>query len=214
MKGLWIKDIRGLIKYKTLFLCLTVCMVAVYAMLGLENMLLFVGMIFSLGYITSIFFNDEQDGANSFLFTLPFTRKQYVQEKYMFGIVSLLFNTIFFGSLVILVRSVRTGLFSSLSFMEILIPLWVTFFFLAIQLLICFKFGVEKGRFIFVGLLTSVCCLMAYILSEHEEYYQIFFEHVMRKKELYFCLFTVIVIVILTISYMLSVKIVEKKEYS
>lgn len=214
MKGLWIKDIRSLLKYKILFFCLTALMVIVYGMLEIENMLLFVGMTSSLVFITSVFCNDEQDGASSFLFTLPFTRKQYVQEKYMFGIVSLLFSTIFFSSLVILVRSVRTGLFSSLSLMEILMSLWVLCVFLAIHLFICFKFGVEKGRFILVGLLTSVCWLMAYILSEYEERYQIFFENIMRKKELYICLFTMIVIVILIISYIFSVKIVEKKEYS
>lgn len=214
MKGLWIKDIRGLLKYKTRFFLSTIGIAILYGIMGLESLLLYFGVFVSLGYMTTILLNDEQDGASSFLFTLPFSRKQYIQEKYMFGIVNSLCNTIFFGSATILIRSVRTGLFSSIVFGEIMVTLLLVFFLIAIQLPICLKFGVEKGRYICAVSVGIFFSLVGYLLSIHVESYQIFFEHIIRKKELYFCLFAVIVIIILTISYMISVKIVEKKEYS
>lgn len=214
MKGLWIKDIRGLLKYKTMIFVSTIGMSVFYGIMGLESLLLYYGIFTSLGAMTTVLWYDEQDGASSFLFTLPFIRKQYVQEKYMFGIVSGLCNIAFFGSATILIRSVRNGSFSNIVFGEIMFALLLVFFLIAIQLPICFKVGVEKGRYILVVLVSILFALIGYLVSLHVEYYQIFFENVIRKKELYICLFSVIAIVILIISYMLSVKIVEKKEYS
>lgn len=185
-----------------------------YGMMGLESLLLYFGIFTSLGYMTTVLLNDEQDGVSSFLFTLPFIRKQYVQEKYMFGIVSALCNTVFFGSATILIRSVKTGLFSNIVFGEMMVTLLLAFFLIAIQLPICFKVGVEKGRYICTVLVGILFALIGYLLSLNTEYYTIIFDHILRKKELYFCLFTMISIVMLIISYMLSVKIVEKKEYS
>lgn len=213
MKGLWIKDIRSLLKCKIMFFVSTIGVAVLYGIMGLESLLLYFGVFASLVYMTTVLVNDEQDGVSSFLFTLPFIRKQYVQEKYMFGIVNSLCNTIFFGSATILIRSVRTGLFSSITFGEIMVTLLLAFFLIAIQLPIYFKVGVEKGRYICAVSVGILFAFVGYLLSIHEEYYQIFFEHVMRKKELYFCLFPVIATVLLIISYMISVKIVEKKEY-
>lgn len=214
MKGLWIKDIRSLLKCKRMLFLSTIGILFFYGMMGLESLLLYFGIFASLGYMTTVLLNDEQDGVGSFLFTLPFIRKQYVQEKYMFGIVSGLCNTVFFGSATILIRSVKTGLFSNIVFGEMMVTLLLALFLVAIQLPICFKVGVEKGRYICAVSVGILFALIGYLVSLHDEYYQIFFENIVRKKELYICLFTMIVIVILIISYIFSVKIVEKKEYS
>ena len=93
MKGMLIKDFR-ILKYqgKTLFLMLLVVAV-------LMNLITDVGPTFIVGYITIIFSlftvttvsYDEFDNCYLFLMTLPVTRKNYVNEKYLFALLSIIF---------------------------------------------------------------------------------------------------------------------------
>src|SRR5699024_11424520 len=93
MKGMLIKDFR-ILKYqgKTLFLMLLVVAV-------LMNLITDVGPTFIVGYITIIFSlftvttvsYDEFDNCYLFLMTLPVTRKKYVNEKYLFALLSIIF---------------------------------------------------------------------------------------------------------------------------
>lgn len=91
MKGMLIKDFRLLINQgKSLLLMLLV--VAIFM-----NFITDVGPAFIVGYITIIFSlftattisYDEFDNCYLFLMTLPITRKKYVNEKYVFALLSI-----------------------------------------------------------------------------------------------------------------------------
>ena len=91
MKGMLIKDFR-LLKNQGKALLLMLFAVAVFM-----NFITDVGPSFIVGYITIIFSlftattisYDEFDNCYIFLMTLPITRKKYVDEKYVFALVSI-----------------------------------------------------------------------------------------------------------------------------
>lgn len=91
MKGMLIKDFR-LLKNQGKSLLLMLLVVAIFM-----NFTTDVGPAFIVGYITIIFSlftattisYDEFDNCYLFLMTLPITRKKYVNEKYVFALLSI-----------------------------------------------------------------------------------------------------------------------------
>ncbi len=91
MKGMLIKDFR-LLKNQGKSLLLMLLVVAIFM-----NLITDVGPAFIVGYITIIFSlftattisYDEFDNCYLFLMTLPITRKKYVNEKYVFALLSI-----------------------------------------------------------------------------------------------------------------------------
>ena len=91
MKGMLIKDFR-LLKNQGKSLLLRLLVVAIFM-----NFITDVGPAFIVGYITIIFSlftattisYDEFDNCYLFLMTLPITRKKYVNEKYVFALLSI-----------------------------------------------------------------------------------------------------------------------------
>ena len=93
MKGMLIKDFR-ILRHQGKVLFLMLLVVAVFM-----NLITDVGPTFIVGYITIIFSlftvttvsYDEFDNCYLFLMTLPVTRKNYVNEKYLFALLSIIF---------------------------------------------------------------------------------------------------------------------------
>ena len=91
MKGMLIKDFR-LLKNQGKSLLFMLLVVAIFM-----NFITDVGPAFIVGYITIIFSlftattisYDEFDNCYLFLMTLPITRKKYVNEKYVFALLSI-----------------------------------------------------------------------------------------------------------------------------
>ena len=91
MKGMLIKDFR-LLKNQGKSLLLMLLVVAIFM-----NFITDVGPAFIVGYITIIFSlftattisYDEFDNCYLFIMTLPVTRKKYVNEKYVFALLSI-----------------------------------------------------------------------------------------------------------------------------
>ena len=91
MKGMLIKDFR-LLKNQGKSLLLMLLVVAIFM-----NFITDVGPAFIVGYITIIFSlftattisYDEFDNCYLFIMTLPVTRKKYVNEKYIFALLSI-----------------------------------------------------------------------------------------------------------------------------
>ena len=114
MKGLLIKDIRLLKGQSTILLALLV-LVAVF--MGVVSD---VSSFFVVAYIT-IFFSifvastisyDEYDNGYLFLMTLPVTRKKYVNEKYIFGILISIFAWcvgMAAGTVLMIAQGAKTG---------------------------------------------------------------------------------------------------------
>lgn len=87
MKGLLIKDFK-LMKNQKSFLILMLA-ASVYVTFALENasfIIAYMTFLYCIFVISTISY-DEFDNGYAFLFTLPFSRKEYAIEKYFFGML-------------------------------------------------------------------------------------------------------------------------------
>ena len=85
MRGLICKDLRLMLVQKNFFIMLA--FVAFVCMAALDDpafVVMYVTLIFT-SFLLSTMSYDEFDNGYPFLFTLPITRKLYVQEKYVLG---------------------------------------------------------------------------------------------------------------------------------
>lgn len=98
MKGLLIKDFKLLKGQKNFFMAITaISIIMIIVSPGTSFPIGFLGFVGALFSLSSISY-DEFDNGNAFLFSLPITRKDYVLEKYIFGLIlgimSLLLGTV------------------------------------------------------------------------------------------------------------------------
>lgn len=86
MKGLYIKDLKLMKNQKSFFL--VIGLLAIFFTVTQTNSIFvisYVTIVSSMFVISSISY-DEFNNGNTFLFTLPISKKTYVKEKYLLGI--------------------------------------------------------------------------------------------------------------------------------
>ena len=173
MKGMLIKDFR-ILKYqgKTLFLMLLVVAV-------LMNLITDVGPTFIVGYITIIFSlftvttvsYDEFDNCYLFLMTLPVTRKKYVNEKYLFALLSIIFAWcagIVLGIILMIVQP--SGEVDAADwFGTCLGYIFTAWIFVSVMLPLRLKFDAEKARYANLIMIAAVA-IAAFLISNAIEY--------------------------------------------
>ena len=165
MRGLLEKDLRLLMHSKQTF----VFSLALAVVLGVTQKSTFI-----LGYLTffisailvSTLSYDEMDHGFAFLFTLPINRKIYVREKYVFCMGGAVIVWSLMMMLYVIILNVRDtpaaiseDVLNGLSFLPIII------FFLSLLIPMQLKFGVEKSRFVMIGVSIFVG-MMIYFLAE------------------------------------------------
>lgn len=169
MKGLLLKDLYQMIKYCKTFLLIDVVFLA--SSFFLEESAMFVNfpVIFSGILPLTLLSYDERTGWSNYCGTLPYSEKQIVSAKYLFGLIIQLLTVI----VVIGAVYVRGFVFDGYDFIENLSVIGIIFMISllcpALCLPLCFKFGTEKGRiayFIIIALLMGVCMAMYDTLSE------------------------------------------------
>ena len=171
------------------------------------------GALFSLSSISY----DEFDNGNAFLFSLPITRKDYVLEKYIFGLIS----GIMFLLLGTVISLVVIGITKTGSFNEIFLTAGSLFptilLILSIMLPFILKFGGEKGRIAIIGVMGLIF-VIGLLLIKTTEYLGIDLYVLINKLPkfeplVYIILFLLFSVVILGISYLISLTILKKKEF-
>ena len=171
---------------------------------------------FSLFSLSSISY-DEFDNGNAFLFSLPITRKDYVLEKYIFGLIS----GIMFLLLGTVISLVAIGITKTGSFNEIFLTAGSLFptilLILSIMLPFILKFGGEKGRIAIIGVMGLIF-VIGLLLIKTTEYLGIDLYDLINKLPkfeplVYIILFLLFSVVILGISYLISLTILKKKEF-
>ena len=87
MKGLLIKDFKLMLMQKSFFIIIIVvaCLISISSQ-DPTFMIGFITLILSLFTVSTISY-DEFDNGYPFLLTLPFSRKTYVLEKYVYGLI-------------------------------------------------------------------------------------------------------------------------------
>lgn len=222
MKGMLIKDFR-LLKNQGKTLLLMLFIVAIFM-----NFITDVGPSFIVGYITIIFSlftittisYDDFDNCYLFLMTLPITRKKYVNEKYLFALISIIFTWcigIVLGSVLLIVQSsvevdAADWLCTCLGY---IFTAWIL---VSVMLPIRLKFDSEKARYANF-ILIAVVFIVAFLASKASGYLPAEIVETAKKWFLGMSeagilgLFAGITAAIAIISYVCSRRIMAKKEF-
>lgn len=210
MKGLLIKDISLMLNQRRFFLFILAFAVVITVLTNSATFAIgyttFLGGLFA---VTTINY-DELENGFSFLFTLPISRKEYALEKYIFGSV-VGAGCCLFATLLALVSNWLLNLGQAT---EIIITAFFTYalllFFLALVHPLHFRFSSEKARMV---LLILIAAGIGFSFSLGTM-------GILDGKSLttfasgmgLIALVTVLTLC-LAVSYMLSVRILNKKEF-
>lgn len=169
MKGLLLMDFKFL-KRQRKFLLIVGLLVLVF--LFNKDMSSFgvsyATMLFGIFAINSIYY-DEANNGNAFLFTLPFSRKEYVFSKYLFGMIMgggawLLSSLIGIGYLSMANTGINIAEWFAINAVSLILLLVMLSFMFPIQ----FKFGMEKSRLVMIILFILVFMLINLFAGEDQ----------------------------------------------
>lgn len=204
MIGLIKKDLFTLKKQLIIMIFFVVFYGALsFAQPGYYSMFAYMITLFSIFVpMTSLGYDDRSEW-NKYALTMPVTRKQLVYSKYLLSILAIAITGVLCLALSLLLdKSINTE-----SLVTIASSLSIGIIFTSINLPFNLRFGVEKSRFIIIGLF-GIPTVLIVILSKanislpSEE----FILKLLRFLPL-------LAVALLIISILVSVSIVEKKEY-
>lgn len=218
MKGLLIKDFYLLKHMKQGFLMIVLLCIGFGFIYESPTFLIsYMTLMTSIFMLSTIGF-DEQDNGMSFLFSMPVSRKGYVKEKYVFGIlvtcISMIVVTLF-SCVIFRVRNI------GYHFEEIggtMLGSFVTaMLVLAVMIPIQIKFEAEKSR---VALMIAMGCafLLAFLLVKLAKMVEFDVSAVMDRitaagPAVMVGIGCIAAVVLVGISMMISMHIMKKKEF-
>lgn len=156
---------------------------------------------------------DEFDNGYPFLFTLPITKKTYVIGKYIFCLLGDMAGWVISVIIYAGCRIAKGNVFTANELMEAISFIPVVGLITAIMLPLQLKFGAEKSRQVLAVIVGGSMALgyMGMKLLPDRLQVPAFILEISDFTAM--AIFMVISLVILFISYMLSIHIMEKKEY-
>lgn len=220
MKGLLIKDFQ--LSFLNIRMLVVLCFVSIFITSSATS-----SPAFIISYVTVVFFMfvlssiayDEADHSISFLFTLPISRKTYVQEKYAFALICGLCGLVFSTAVCILISMIKNIKligpdFILVALMVYLVLLFMVAFMLPVQL----KFGGDNGR-IAIFLIFGIIFVAAYIIMKVLERFNIRENDIMEfinrlltvRSSVFIPAAILLALAALGISYGISLKIMERK---
>ncbi|MBO5208531.1 MAG: ABC-2 transporter permease [Lachnospiraceae bacterium] len=220
MKGLLIKDCRLLLQQKNFIILLFLCTIFLFTMAEEPSFIIaYVTLLMVMMFLGTVSY-DEFDNGYSFLFTLPISRKEYVLEKYVLCVCASL------GAGIVATIACLAGAFVRQNDIEVqtLIVgaaciLAVSAGILAVMLPIILKYGPDKLRtisFVIAGVI--VACGMLLSKLQIPEGSTIDLAGIMKFIETLGTVGIVVIVALigiaaLIVSFLISVKIMEKKEF-
>ncbi|WP_296882089.1 ABC-2 transporter permease [Thomasclavelia sp.] len=219
MKGLLIKDFKLMLNQKKFFILIVLILGAIACFLDFDYYFLIGYFMFicSLFTISTISY-DEFDNGNAFLFTLPFSRSRYVEEKYCFGILAGTCSWFLSFVITTIIQMINFNNFIFNDWMlSTLVMLPIMFVMLAILIPFQLKYGSENGRIaiiIFLGGGFVVCYLLANLLAQSQINFNALISFINNVDPLIILLIIfAICLAILFVSMKISKRIVLKKEF-
>ena len=219
MKGLLIKDFKLMLNQKKFFILIVLILGATACFLDFDYYFLIGYFMFicSLFTISTISY-DEFDNGNAFLFTLPFSRSRYVEEKYCFGILAGTCSWFLSFVITTIIQMINSNNFIFSDWMlSTLVMLPIMFVMLAILIPFQLKYGSENGRIaiiIFLGGGFVVCYLLANLLAQSQINFNSLISFINNVDPLIILLIIfAICLAILFVSMKISKRIVLKKEF-
>ncbi|MDE6566997.1 MAG: ABC-2 transporter permease [Lachnospiraceae bacterium] len=220
MKGLLVKDICLLLQQKKFLILLLVLSIVLNFNSDGSFVIGYLTFVCSFFVISSITY-DEYENGYRFLFTLPVGRNSYVQAKYAFAVLlctlawltGCLISTAFY-----LANNQAAKVQAGMGEACILLPLILIF--LAVMLPVQFKFGSEKGRIVMAFTFCG-CILIGYLLQKIGEQASVQLGQIMQMVNrllkldwwLQAGIFGIVTLLVLGISYMVSVAVMRGKEF-
>ena len=218
MKGLLIKDIKLLLGQKKFFT--VVIAMGIFFMLSNENPVSgvsYITMLLSIFTLSTISY-DEFDNGMAFLMTLPIERKTYAREKYVFaGMIAVLsaVGTSILAYVLGKVMNVEVDMTEVIGVACVIVL--ISWLMLAITIPLQIKFGAEKGRIamlLAVGGVFGVLFFLAKGLSSSGVDISgvVLFLQGLEAWQLVSASVFAVILVLLA-SYLICVRIINKKEY-
>lgn len=212
MKGLLIKDF-ALIKNQKQFIGVMLIMVLVF-LIAQDKSSFVIGyaIVMSSSLALTTISYDEFNNGTAFLFTFPLFRKDYVLEKYIFGSLMIGIASVLMTILVSVLSVVR-GQGNDIIVENVLtavLTMAITIGILALSLPLHFKFGAEKSRMALMGVIAGVFLAVYWLALAGKDLKDVFS---VLPVGAYVTGGIIIEILLLIISYKISVKIIENKEY-
>ena len=208
MKSLILKDLMAFQSYvKTLVLLVLFFTIITFSM---DDASFLSGMIIIWMAMLSIssFSYDQHAKWDLFAQTLPVTRKQIVQEKYILGLLFVSFATvlaIILNSIVMSIKSLPIE-WNVLIESSLMIGI-VALVFLSILLPLIYKFGVEKSRMLIIVVVAIPSVIFIYFSSNHLHLLNNVTPQILLAGGI------VVVIIVMVISYIISLKIYTAKDF-
>lgn len=206
MKGLFIKDLY-MIKKQLYFVYIVYFFFIVLFAFSKANMFL---LIFPVLFLTSSLINllyyDDLYKWNILEYTLPVSRKTIVKEKYI--LVALV---LFFSSIIpcIVYYIINKNFIDTLNLFYV--QLLLSFIIPTVTLPIYYKLGYGKSRILSMIIAASVggisvLFLNTFLLNKMQEFKS-------NLSNIFYIMFPIIIASLIFISYLISVKVYEKREF-
>ena len=216
MRGLLLKDF-ALMKnqMRSSFIIIAIAVFMMFVNDDLSFSIAYITMVFGIFGISSISYDDFDKGY-TFLFTLPISRREYVLSKYVFAMLSALTGALI-SAVLLAAGLIAKGRISEFSGEIGFVAGYVlgVFCLLAVMIPIELKFGVEKGR-IALLVIAAVAVAGGLALSKlpvNTRMLVILEKFASLSQIALFGIFIVICVIALVISYTISCRIMEKKEF-
>lgn len=165
MKGLFIKDFRLLLLQKNFLLLVFGAAVGMILFTDDSTFPLgFMCFIVSLFVISTISYDDFDNGS-AFLFTLPITRKSYVVEKYLLGLILGCGSWVIATIISIVSVTVKGTMSVTGLMMSAAMILPAVLLIQAVTIPFVLKFGGERGRIALLGAVGSLILLGVIIVK-------------------------------------------------
>ena len=217
MKGLFLKDFRYVLTQKTFIILILIIGLALNMTMG-DSYYFTLGYITFMGVILGVTTSsmDDQKNGMSFLFTLPFSRKQYAAEKYLFSILTMLLFCGISLAAVFLTRWLKHYdtppseiIFAALGCCACLL------FFLSLMLPLTLKFGEERARlayFIALGVFIVAMVPIVALINLLNAHITLPFSRHLSTTTLV-AIVCLIVALCLLISYCASLRIIKHRDF-
>ena len=217
MKGLLIKDFRLMRGQRTFFLAIIA--ISILTAVTSSNTLFaisFLGFVCPMFVLSSISY-DEFDNGNAFLFSLPITRKGYVFEKYIFGLILSIAALIFATAVCLIISVIKNTVSINEIFITALTVFPAELLILSLMLPFQLKFGAEKGRIAIIAVLGGISVISVILVKAAEAMNINLYELLNAVSKLgmqtFFLLYLLISFILLIISCRISIKVINKKEF-
>lgn len=218
MRGLLLKDWYLLKENRQLF-TIILGMAALFTFTNSDVTFIstFITIIMSMMVASTISY-DDFDRSNSFLMTLPTTRKQYVLEKYVLGVVLIGIGWVLSTCVATVIQLLNAPIVDYMEwFLSSASIMLLAIFFLAIMIPSQLKFGSDKGRIAMIAFSLGIFMIGAGVVLLCNKF-NIDLEGILQAitrlpLRILITSFAILFILCVVISYRISLHVFQKKQF-